>query len=479
LAVVFACGGSTPPPAVVDKLPPPDGALFKKGDVVAYAAKDSSGEIIARTHSTFLVSADENAQVMTRSQIAEVKAEVVTTLRPDLSPLAQKQLSSTEGRTEIRFKDRSVSLLNDAGAKEVAYARDDSMLIPSNDFMMLALALHRAQVKAGSTAQLRVLSPKTFKPDPVSVQVFSDADGHTVVELPDGRAILDAAGIIARFETRGGLVYAREDPPGDPPKVTVSPPTEASRYVRPQGADWNDREMAIDVDGGQLAGTLSEPKLRNERGTAPGVIFLSETGTQDRHGVSPTIDFGTWQILDRLADEGFAVLRIDGRPTPPELKARVDEARAMLGFMRTQPAVDPDRIFVIGLGYGAQVAAMLAAEEGLAGVILVSASYRAVPEPDMLKLLAKVDEDAAVFQGMKDFQVSWREDARPLVHALNRRQKKHAKLFAYENVDHLMKAEPGESSARRYADHNRRIDPRFLDDLVAWIKDHARAPTKR
>jgi hypothetical protein len=75
---------------------------------------------------------------------------------------------------------------------------------------------------------------------------------------------------------------------------------------------------------------------------------------------------------------------------------------------------------------------------------------------------------------MKDFEISWREEAKPIIDALKKHGNKLAKLFAYENVDHLMKSEPFVSSPRRYADRSRRIEGRFLDDLSTWLKEHAK-----
>jgi hypothetical protein len=318
------------------------------------------------------------------------------------------------------------------------------------------------------------------------------------------------------------------------------------KYVRPAGADWSDREVAIDLTDGQLAGTLSEPRLRAnlERRGAPGVVFLSGAGAQDRHGFGAGVDTGTWQILDRLVENGFAVLRIDdrgaGRSTsaiaPAELGTTqlVADAERMVAFLRAQPGVDPERIFVIGHGLGGVTAMLLAEKDAtLAGVALLATPFRTLPElivarevearganrdavdrevrlaiaalrgnqasraqvtsqrlaelakdkqllldhasldvPKVLQAIAKLE--ISVFQGMKDFQVSWRDDAKQIIDTLKKHGNKRAKLFAYENVDHLMKEEPGTSSLRRYTDRSRRVDERVLADLTAWLLERAK-----
>lgn len=288
--------------------------------------------------------------------------------------------------------------------------------------------------------------------------------------------IANGAGLVpAPIATTG------EDPGGAQRKTPVQP--EAARYRRPKDARWNDREVRIDVQGGLLAGTLSEPRLRAnlDRPKAPGVIWLSAPGARDRHGLSGAIDFGTWEIFDRLADEGFAVLRIDDRGVGGSrsiapaadagraLALALEDAKACLGFMRVQAAVDRERIFVLGHDEGGVTAATLAAEEAVAGLALIATPYR---RQDLSAALMKIEArtGVAVFQGMKDLEVSWREDAKPIVEVLKKHGHKQAKLFAYEDVDHLMKSEPGVSSVRRYADRSRRIEARFLDDLVRWLR---------
>jgi dienelactone hydrolase len=489
LFALCACGGGTPPPEPreVGAFPVPDGALFKNADVVAYEVKNDKGAVIGRSHSTYFDSGEGSLQVLTRSALdlggSSSSREVVTTFRPDLAPSAFKQLSSSEGRLELRFKGRAVSVITDARVEESPYTESGAVLIPDNDLMMLALALYRAKVKPGTSLSLPILSPRTLKAEPVPIRVWSDPDQRTVVQLPQGKAFIDDSGRISRFEAAaGGLVFERENPPGPAPKIAA--PTDPPKYARPPRAGWRDREVSIDVKDGVLAGTLSEPP----KTPAPGIIFLSGAGIegpQDRNGFTAALDVGTWQILDRLAEEGFSVLRVDdrgiGRSTSKVSQAELgltvllDDAKAILAFMRTQPAVDPEAIFVIGHGQGAVVALLLAAEDQVAGVAALASPYRTIPaEVGLPKKLAKIEEDVAVFQGMKDYEVSWREDAKAVVDVLKKAGNKRSRLVAYENVDHLMKAEPGESSPRRYADKSRRVDEKFLEDLAAWLKEHAK-----
>lgn len=555
-AMITACGGSTPAPQSASTAPRAEnGALFNDGDVVAYAVKNKSGTLIGRVHSTYRTggSADENATVQTRLAIdtgtagqSEVSMELVTTLRPDGCPAAFKKLSSVGGRYELRFQPRAASIITGEGTREVKYERAPVLPLPRHDMMMLAIAIERSKLEPGSAKKLEVLSPESVEKLELDARAWSDAEKHTVVQLPDAKVTLAESGRVLRFEEADtGFVLELEDPPGAPPKI--DPPTEPAKYARPAGAQWSDREVSIDVRDGTLAGTLSEPRIRAnlDQKFAPGVIVLSGAGAQDRFGFGQGIDHGTWQLCDRLVEDGFAVLRIDDRgagastskiaPEELGLEVMVNDAAALVAFMRTQPGVDPERIFAVGHGHGGLIALLLAAREPLAGVVLLATPFRTLPELlaaqeveahganresadrevrlaimalkgnqasraqigpqrlaelatqkqllidhgglDMTKTLDAVSKmDISVFQGMKDFQVSWKDDAKPIVDTLKKQGSKKAKLFVYENVDHLMKEEPSTSSLRRYADRSRRLDPRVLDDLSSWMLTVAKTP---
>lgn len=560
LGLVLACGGSTPAPkSGVEPSGSSDtpGRIFADGDVAAYTVKTADGRIVGRTHSTYRDSKDGLAQVQTRMALdpsvgtqnagqAARSMEVVTTLNADLSPKAFKELSSVDGKLELRFKDTLVSALSDNGVRDVPYQRDGAVLVPRHDLMMLALALDAAKLAPGTTAKVALRSPRAPSlREELALRVYRDADGHVVAQWSTGKATIDDKGrIVAHEDAETGWRFTREVPPGDAPKI--EPPADPSKYLRPSSAEWSDRDVAIDVRDGVLAGTLSEPRVRASTGgaLAPGVVFLSDLGAQDRNGFSGAGDWGTWQLLDLLADEGYAVLRLDDRgvgastsklgPEDVGLAVSVEDAAAAVAFMRTQPTVDPDRIFVVGHGVGGVTALVLASELDVAGVAIVATPFRTLPDLmaaneaeetggdveklarelrlaisalegnaaaraqvgpqrlaelaamralfvehgklDVAKTVAKVKADVAVFQGMKDFQVSWRDDAKPYADLLKKLGRKSAKLYVYENVDHLMKSEPGISSFRRYADKSRRLEPRFLDDVVAWLQERARAP---
>ncbi|BCJ40558.1 hypothetical protein GCM10010168_81080 [Actinoplanes ianthinogenes] len=120
------------------------------------------------------------------------------------------------------------------------------------------------------------------------------------------------------------------------------------------------------------AGTLSLP---HKTGPHPAVILLPGGGQQDRDGTDgarkPLKDLA-WG----LASRDIAVLRFD-KPLPERTLTEeyVVPALAAVRELREQrPAVDPDRIFLLGHSLGGKAAPRVAAAEpGIAGLILLAA----------------------------------------------------------------------------------------------------------
>ena len=81
--------------------------------------------------------------------------------------------------------------------------------------------------------------------------------------------------------------------------------------------------------------------------------MLGDLPESNRHGFGNTIDYGRWQMFDRLAEDGFAVLRLDDRgvgasrtevePSTLTVQDRVADAEALYDFLKRQPNVDPTR----------------------------------------------------------------------------------------------------------------------------------------
>lgn len=546
----MACGGgtSTSPDQNGAHRAAAQGPVFEPGEAVAYRIEDGAGRTLGRVHSRFDKQGDRTT-VVTRVALGPPvdssqrltpnrTYEYATTLSDRMLPVSFKRLSSVDGRMTLSFSGRAVSRVTDISTDEIQ-TTNEAHLLPEEDLVLLALAVDRSGLEPGQSGKLPVLTPEALQADDWTVTVYANASRETIVQLPSGKATLGPRGQVERFTGRGGWIFERLESPGEAPDLLPLP--KQHRYVRPGNASWVDEEIVIPVEGGQLAGVLSEPRLRSrwkKADVVPGVIFLSDLPLTNRHGFTGGADYGTWQIFDHLADQGFAVLRLDDRGVgaskssiPPEkvdATIRLQDAIAVVEAMRRQPTVDPERIFVIGRGWGGVDALLLAKAQDLEGVVLLGPPSRpaaqvlgdraaailgvdptgarvdmkkvlevlggdagAADAPaslvdlhrpfaarvasyallDVLALPKDVSEPVAIFQGFKDFEVSWREDAKPLANAFAPKQ---AKLFVYEFVDHLMKQESGTSNPSRYRDGGRRIEPDVLKDMVEWMTDQAK-----
>ncbi len=199
------------------------------------------------------------------------------------------------------------------------------------------------------------------------------------------------------------LVVASLARAGDAPQPE---PTPHPVYRLPQGARFTEAEVRIPRKGGgaggepegdfEIAGTLNLPA--EGKGPFAAVLFVSGSGTQDRHGFTPGmtrgtvgLDCGSWELLDAVADAGFAVLRVDDRgsgstplgpagvgPSDIGYQALLGDARACLHWLMQRPEIDKQRVFVIGHSEGGITAPLLASEEGsgVAGVVCLAGCGR-------------------------------------------------------------------------------------------------------
>lgn len=138
------------------------------------------------------------------------------------------------------------------------------------------------------------------------------------------------------------------------------------------------RFPAADVE---LVGTLAI-------GAAPGgpaALLLSGSGPIDRDSNTRRMPIDVMRRLaGHLADEGITTLRYDKRGVGESggdylstgFHDNIADARAALDALRARPEVDPRRIVVIGHSEGAMAATVLAADEELAGVVLLAGAAR-------------------------------------------------------------------------------------------------------
>ncbi len=91
---------------------------------------------------------------------------------------------------------------------------------------------------------------------------------------------------------------------------------------------------------------------------------------------------------------------------------------------------------------------------------------------DPVANLKKLSVPVFAVQGAKDFQVDPKDDFGPVTEALGKAPKGSDSRL-YEGLDHLFKPEPGESKVGHYYDLSRRVDPKFIADVVAWCSQRA------
>jgi uncharacterized protein len=138
--------------------------------------------------------------------------------------------------------------------------------------------------------------------------------------------------------------------------------------------------------GRLLRGMIHQPRRR--RGRVPGVVFF--------HGFTGDRMESHWLFVKSaraLAAAGIASLRFDfygsgeseGEFGEVTLAGEISDARAAIGFIRRQRAIDPERVGLVGLSMGGAIAACLAASSGARALAL----WSALAHPEELAALAE------------------------------------------------------------------------------------------
>lgn len=164
------------------------------------------------------------------------------------------------------------------------------------------------------------------------------------------------------------------------------------------------REVAFVSEGLKLAGTLTLPDAPQP---CPAVLLIVGSGMVDRDESHKKLPIDVMrQLAMHLAENGIGSLRYDKRGVgasegdfwPTGLSDNVDDAAAAVACLRSQPGVDPERVFVLGHSEGATICIRLAAaHEPIAGAILLAGVGRHGEE-------ALLWQGEQVVPGMKGFQ---------------------------------------------------------------------------
>jgi dienelactone hydrolase len=164
------------------------------------------------------------------------------------------------------------------------------------------------------------------------------------------------------------------------PAIPTPLPLPAARYTS--------RDVSIKTDdGAKLAGTLTTPD--SAATPLPGFVLVHGSGCNDRdETIGPNKIFA--QLANRLSNDGYAVLRYDKRSCGksggkfPVRDRLIADARDAIAYLRSQPGVDPKRIYVLGHSEGGELAPSIAIADGhLRGIVLLAPP--ALPLEQILK----------------------------------------------------------------------------------------------
>lgn len=149
---------------------------------------------------------------------------------------------------------------------------------------------------------------------------------------------------------------------------------------------FTEQEVSIGPESAPLGATLALPV---GDGPFPAVVIVHGSGPSDRDGtVGPNKLYR--DIAWGLASQGVAVLRYDKRtliypeqftPQATVREESIDDTLAALTLLRTIPAIDSSRLYVLGHSLGGGLAPTIAQEDGqVAGLIIMAGSNRSLLE---------------------------------------------------------------------------------------------------
>jgi len=174
--------------------------------------------------------------------------------------------------------------------------------------------------------------------------------------------------------------YDSSEAPLPKPAAPAPLPLPSPRY--------SSRDVSITTDDGvMLAGTLTVP---NSAATPlPGFVLVHGSGCNDRdETIGPNKIFA--QLANRLSNDGYEVLRYDKRSCGksggkfPVRDRLIADARDAIAYLRSQPGIDPKRIYVLGHSEGGELAPSIAIADGhLRGIVLLAPP--ALPLEQILK----------------------------------------------------------------------------------------------
>jgi dienelactone hydrolase len=167
--------------------------------------------------------------------------------------------------------------------------------------------------------------------------------------------------------------------------IPATTPWQRPPYSNP--ANFHEKAVTIGDDEWKLPGTLTLP---NGNGPFPAVVLVHGSGPSDRDetvgGAKVFKD-----LAEGLASRGIAVLRYDKRTYAYASKTKamgdftvneetVDDAVRAAAFLKKQPEVNPQKVYLLGHSLGGYVAPRIADEEKFAGLVILAGNARPIED---------------------------------------------------------------------------------------------------
>jgi hypothetical protein len=297
--------------------------------------------------------------------------------------------------TLLVFPLTAALLLAQPAADATAVARKALDLILAKKYSELQPMFTRAYRDAATEERLSKLGvqPAWGAVESVGEPSVRDMGPVKIVTIPVKFAArsFDFVAYINASNEIGLLGFHPAEPSWQPPE-----------YAKPDA--FKEREVTVGDGDWKLPGTLTVPA---GKGPYPAVVLVHGSGQRDRDETS----FANKVFKDLavgLAARGVASLRYEKRikQYPSKMLGKsytldddiAEDAAKAAALLRTQPEVDPQKVFILGYELGGYAAPRIAEADGkLAGIVLMAANER--PLEDLF-----VDQAAATAKEGADYR---------------------------------------------------------------------------
>lgn len=300
-------------------------------------------------------------------------------------------------RWEVRFESAEVTATLPDGSEQVVPRGEAQFIaadnVPGHKALIFAALACRKLLDQEVTVGLFLANQLAAVPYQMSPALDLAAESGTwhrsshLEEIHLDEHGLMIEGMVPTQGVRGWL--ERPGPPVPQWLDEAQPVTVPLRYHYRDNTRFRLEDVTIPGPVTPIGATLSIPE---GPGPFPAVLFLSGSGTHDRHGIAGEIDMGTHEIMDFLAEQGLLGLRFDSRGAGTTkmgedtlvrgLDSEIADARACLEFLRARPEAAGGAVFLLGHSQGGTVALVLAEQEGIAlrGVVLMATMGRSIED---------------------------------------------------------------------------------------------------